>query len=405
MNKTIRNALRTAYKVSKRIILHRSPYKKLERLFYFLKFISKKNNKASDKSVLFYISTIPPSAIKKVNQLFSQFQYCGYTCYYDISFSEYMKLNRFGIKAILLNDVYHYKKNMKNFSIVLSDNKEYLENQHKKALKIFLSFRIFKYINTISKNDFFYPLVQHFNFNCHAIEANVLKKQATSKRKIGVFFAGNINSKRYTNILTKELFGVNTRYEIFDHLINNLSKDVLYLPKNLNSFLRDIELGILENKVVIIDTNNFELPPKYYFDILLQSNFFLHMPGILYPYCHNQIESMMSGCIPVTQFSRFFVPSFQHELNSLLFDSMDDLIDTLLKINSGNYSDTVQIMCKNISEYYLNHHSFESFKKKLSYTIDNNLNYSNYFIVSSADNIIQELIPNFEENHEIKTTN
>ena len=379
-------------KEAKRLFI-RSPLSKLEGLFFYVLFsIRRFSFYTPKKTILIYISSIDPPGMR-LFQLFSHFIYCGYTCYFYISFPRYMELKRYGKKATLFKGVMPYVKNIKKYSIVASDNREYLAGKGNNSLKLFINFHILRDLNNISQNDIFYPLVHFFKYNYPSLEKDILSNALTSERKIGAFFAGNIKNDTYNADITGKLFNVNTRHEVFNYIIEKLPKDILYLPKDIDSFLKDIESGFLKSKIVLLDINNFEIPKKYYFKILLQANFFIHMCGVIYPYCHNQIESMMAGCIPVTQFADFFIPQFQNEKNALLFKALDDLLDILLKINSGSYFHIIEKMRQSIIDYYKNHYSFQSFSKKLSYIIDNNLNYTNYYITTGSNNIIRELVP------------
>jgi len=376
-------------KLRKKILL--SHFSKLEGLLFYTRFSMRKIFMGkSKKTVLIHISSIDPPGMR-LFQLFSHFLYCGYTCYFDISFSRYMQLKRFGKKATLFKGIYPFSKKVKIYSLAISDNKEYLESISEKTLKIFINFRIFNHLNNISENDIFYPLVTFIKYNKPSIEKNIMSKVFSAERKIGAFFVGNTKPDTYNAAHTRELFNVNTRYETFNYIVDNFSKDTLYIPIDIDSFLHDIESGTLKKKVVLLDINNFEIPKKHYLTILLQSDFFIHMNGVIYPYCHNQIESMMTGCIPITQFSRFFIPPFQHELNSLLFQSLDDLIVILSKMNSGDYNDIIKVMRKNIVDYYVKYYSFKSFNDKLTDVINKNLNYTNYYITTGSNNIIKEL--------------
>jgi hypothetical protein len=370
-----------------------SPFSKTEGLLFYIIFLTRKISiKKSNKTVLIFIDTIDPPGMR-LFQLFSQFLYCGYTCYFKISFSRYMQLKRYGKKATLFKGLKPYSNKRKKYSIIASDDKEFLKNAGEESLKIYLNFYLFNHMSNISNNDIFYPLVPHFKYNYPPLEKKILSNALTPKRKIGAFFAGNTNTTTYNADITRQLFDVNTRHETFSHIIEKLPKDILYIPKMLDLFLRDIELGLLENKIVLLDINNFEIPRKHYFEILLQTNFYIHMCGVIYPYCHNQIESMMAGCIPITQFSDFFLPALKHETDSILFKSLDDLIDILLKINKGNYTNTIETMRENIVNYYIEYYSFQSFEKKLSHIIDNKSNYTNYFITTGSNNVIRELLP------------
>jgi len=389
MSQSKQKLINTIKKIKKKILL--GYLSKLEGLLFYARFsIRKLFIGKPKKTVLIHIAFIDPPGMR-LFQIFSHFLYCGYTCYFDISFSRYMQLKRYGKKATLFKGVYPCSKKTNEYSIVISNDKEYLENTAEKILKIFINFRIFNHLNDISKDAMFYPLVTFIKYNTPFIEANILSKALSAERKIGAFFVGNTQPATYNADHTKKLFNVNTRYETFNYIVDNLPHEALYIPTDMDSFLKDLDGGILEKKVVLLDINNFEIPKKYYFYVLLQVNFFIHMSGVIYPYCHNQIESMLAGCIPVTQFSNFFIPPFQHETDSLVFNSLNDLISILRKITSGDYNSIIQSMRKNIIDYYIQHYSFKSFDDKLTYLVSNNFNYTDYYITTGSNYIIREL--------------
>jgi len=389
----IKDKIKQIVRKAKKIFI-KSCFSKLEGILFYMVFSSRKIiTSRSNKTILFHISFVDPPGMR-LFQLFSHFLYCGYICYFDISFSRYMKLKRYGKKATLFKGVNPYSKKINSYSIVASDDNKYLKNTGDESLKIFLNFRVFEYLDNISKDDFFYPLVHHYKYNYPAIETGILSCALISGRKIGAFFVGNKKINTYNSDITKKLFNVTTRYDMFNYIIEKLPNEILYIPKNLESFLKDIELDFLKNKIVLLDINNFEIPREHYFKILLQTDFFIHMCGVIYPYCHNQIESMMAGCIPITQFSDFYVPPFQHEKDSVLFQSLDGLIDILFKINLGYFSSAIQMMRRNIVDYYKTNYSFHSFKEKLLHATNNHLNYVNYFITTGSNNIIQKLLQN-----------
>jgi len=392
MNQSKQKLINTIKKIKKKILL--SYLSKLEGLLFYVRFSMRKACISNPKkTVLIHISFIDPPGMR-LFQIFSHFLYSGYTCYFDISFSQYIQLKRYGKKATLFKGVYPFSKKIQHYSLAISNDKEYLENMTEKTLKIFMNFRIFNHLNDISKDAMFYPLVTFIKYNKPFIETNVLSKALSTERKIGAFFVGNKQPATYNADHTKKLFNVNTRYETFNYILDNLPQETLYIPTDMDSFLKDIECGALAKKVVLLDTNNFEIPKKYYFNVLLQTDFFIHMSGVIYPYCHNQIESMMAGCIPVTQFSKFFIPPFQHEIDSLVFNSLNDLISILHKITSGDYNSMIQSMRKNIFDYYIQHYSFKSFNNKLTHIVNNNLNYTDYYITTGSNYIIKELFEN-----------
>ena len=362
----------------------------LNYIFFKIKII---NIKSQKQNIYISISHVNPG--RRLLQIVSHFLYCDFNVYLRISLLNYLKLDSYGIYATLLKRVYPSFGITNKYSIIASDNINLLKkNKYNNVLKIYINFNIFKYLfqNKIDANDFFYPIVCHRKYLSPEIEFDISSKAANSKRKIGAVFAGNIEN--YNLDITKKLFNINTRDETFSYICEKLPDNILYIPKCLNSFIEDIETGVLEYKVVLLNTKIFEIPDNKCFYILLNSKFFIHLSGNIYPYCHNQIESMMAGCIPITQFARFFIPPFQNEINALLFNTLDELIYILTNIMSNNFIQNINIMHKNIIEYYFSYYSYQSFKTKLLNTLENNILCCNYHLVISNTLYFNELIHN-----------
>ncbi|GHV12790.1 hypothetical protein FACS189491_06500 [Spirochaetia bacterium] len=360
-------------KIVKKILKLQSDVNK--RLNYY-RFKAKKEN--AEKSVLFDFTVL---SIRKLYQIISQFLYCGYACYFDLSFKQFNEVNAldYGRKIFKLKALYSLKKNKKSYSIVVSDSQSVLDKYNNVPLKIFINFKTCREIENVRDIDLFYPIISHPLFSVPQIEQEILDCASNTGRKIAVLFAGAVR-KDYAKDITKKLFGF-TRLEIFTYLEQSLPDNMLYLPVSLDDLLNKMENNELINKVVLINTEIFQIPPNLYFEILLKSDFFIHMPGETHPYCHNQIESMLAGCIPVTSYNYLFLPHFEHEKNSLLFNSFDELTSILHDIIvNQTYHTLLPLLRKNIIRYYNNVYSFESFKIKLLRLKEERIPFANYYI-------------------------
>lgn len=178
---------------------------------------------------------------------------------------------------------------------------------------------------------------------------------------IKAFFAGNVDDD-YNNQLTKKIFKINTRKELFDE-VSDKSLSV-FKPGSLVDFFQQMYAGNLRDKIVLINTQIFNIPPSEYFAILMQVDFFIFMPGYIQPFCHNQIETMASGAIPITQFPNIFSPALIDGYNAIVFDSSEDLIDILEKINKFSQDEILNLR-KNVIKYYIDNYSFKSICNKI----------------------------------------
>jgi len=330
----------------------------------------------SKQSVLYLIGAMKSG--KRVFQIISGLLYSGYRCCVAVRFGQWRKLREGSRKTILLDNVYPAKKKYK-YAAVISNNKKVLEKCNLAPLKIYINFDIFEHLNDVTDNDLFRPIPLAEQHNNVSTEANILSKSLAGERKIGAILIGN--TQDYDKAITKELLEINTRGEVFECIRTSLPE--VYIPETFDELVLDMNKGLLKNKIVIIDTaSKFRIPGDKYFDILLDSSFFIHTSGHIQPYCYNQIESMLAGCIPITQFARFYIPAFQHEENSLLYNTLNELVELLKKVTSGYYANKTETMRGAIVNYYKKYHSLESFKTKLSYLIDNKIEYANYYVAT-----------------------
>jgi hypothetical protein len=350
------------------------------RILTYLFFKLKGDGPSLTKNVVIDICSMLPN--RRLYQIVSQFLYSGYICFINLNFKQFFNMDLYGRRATKLKNVFPAKKN-KKYTLAISDNTDsiYFNN----AKNILLNFNVFGDI-TISHNDMFYPILFHPNFLSSYWENSVLRDVFHTKRKIGALFIGNVDSD-YNNPFTKKIFRINTREETFVFIRNSLPQSYVYIPKNLDEFLYKIETEELLKKIVLLNACDFSIPNNLWFKILLTSNFFIHMSGYIQPFCHNQIESMLAGCIPITQFCHFFIPNLTNQKNALTFTSLEELTNILTNIINGKYNTIIASMRKDIVHYYKKNFSFQSFKDKLE-TIKNS---ANYYIATGDETILHKL--------------
>jgi hypothetical protein len=299
-------------------------------------------------------------------------------------------MDLFGRRASLLKNVYPFqKKDRTPYAAIISDNQKTL-GERTCPVKLFFNLRIFNNLRNINTRDLFFPLLLHPDYLFPGLEKEVYAQGPNNNRKIAALFIGNVDPS-YNRDITRDLFRINTRYELFYHIQNSLPGDTIYSPPSLDDFLTKIGGGELKNKIVLLNIRRFSIPQRLWFKILLDSEFFIHLAGSLQPYCHNHIESMLAGCIPVTAFSSFYIPPFEDKVNALLFNTPEELTGVLTGISRGEYGSLAPSIRGNVLDYYKNHYSFDSFKVKLSQLGDSKNGFSNYYIHCEVVAILNEL--------------
>jgi len=308
-------------------------------------------------------------SIKKINpnrRLFHVCAYlreCGYACFVDLSFAQFMNMDPYGLKAVNSANVYPARKgNAVTYDLIITDNDTFIGA----GKRITLDYSVFDPEIDYSRAMFF-PIHFHPDFMNRAVETSVLNKaRSDSKRKIGILFAGNCDKESYNREETRERFNIHTRWDIFSHLADNFPRSDIFIPGNFEDFTQARNSGRLTDKLVLIDINVFKIPQADWFDILTDTGFFIHLPGYIQPWCHNQIEAIASGAIPITEFPNLFHPALRNGDNAITYRDKDELLDIVERIIHGYLSEVeINRLKANVLSYYNERFSFDAFKREV----------------------------------------
>src|SRR5262249_44282147 len=94
--------------------------------------------------------------------------------------------------------------------------------------------------------------------------------------------------------------------------------------------------------------------PRQWLTELRQADFFLCLPGSHMLMCHNAVEAISAGCIPILSYENWFCPNFENGLNCLAYRDIPGLheaLRTALRMDSTQ----VDEMRSNLKEYYERH--------------------------------------------------
>lgn len=201
-------------------------------------------------------------------------------------------------------------------------------------------------------------------FVMHASQYQYMRDAGkTASRSIRIFFSGNSDPGSYNNPVFLNAFKILNRHEIkqfviseFAHVLNTQkigdhSKPLWWIDWQW----KPGQSGGYDNRI-----KNEE-----WLSFLGKSAFFLACPGVLMPMCHNLIEAMYCGCIPILQHPGLFDPPLEDGINCLVFNSRESLkerIETALAMDSEKLSE----MQKEVKHYYNAYVSPEYFKSVLT---------------------------------------
>jgi len=192
------------------------------------------------------------------------------------------------------------------------------------------------------------PLVMHPQIYVQYRGHERLESYRSAPRKIRMAFAGHLD-KGYQSSSVREQFGRLTRLEVLDFLKNEGLIRVVSSARELRAALN----GPYRHEFLVV-THPLRIDQGEWLQFLSQVDFLLCPPGILFPWCHNAVEAMAVGTIPLTNYPDCFFPSLVHGENCVAFSSYGDLQRGVMEVlNMGE--DVVTGMRKNVIEYYDRH--------------------------------------------------
>jgi hypothetical protein len=198
------------------------------------------------------------------------------------------------------------------------------------------------------------PHTFHPNIISFQNEAYLTKIRESHTRDIKCLFFGNSDPDSYSSPNLNEVFGIFTRREILDFIEYEFKEDAQY--------------GIKEDqqKSLVIQDRSNPIPQNLLLPTLVRCDFFLATPGVAIPACHNLIEAMSVGVIPIIEFPHLIFPPLTPGKNCIHFSSMEELSSIIHRIITDDFNrEDISIMREHVITFYQDHLSGEAVVKKL----------------------------------------
>jgi hypothetical protein len=183
-------------------------------------------------------------------------------------------------------------------------------------------------------------------------------------RMARIFFGGNTTEDRYSKDSIGKTYRILTRRQVLAVATETLG-DVILRPTNAIEWLDSGEshpFVMFEKEKG--DIQKVGIPRERWVDALANSDFFLACPGVDMPLCHNLIEAMAGGAIPILQYAAYLPTPLENHINALTFDSAESLREAL-KTALGMSPAKVIKMRANVSAYYRKHLAPGCFARRL----------------------------------------
>lgn len=284
------------------------------------------------------------------------YQLSGYTICYPMNFARFRNLRNkeryLGLIVREKNFLNIHKKNIPQNVIEIKDemfSPDYFANYFEHRNK--------------QENAFHVPMSFHpFMYNQKIWDQKI---NTDRKRFNSIFCYGNFDAQAYLDIQRTE-FTVETR----TCLLAFFQKKEKFI--SIHGREEVISAGDdLNEKYVFAIKENYQIRIEDIRELLSYFSFYLCCPGVVMPLCHNVIEAMSVGTIPLIQkeYAEVMYPNLKHLTNAVIFQDLSEL-ENLLQNEIFNYSgQEILAMKNNVLEYYEKHLSPTGMVKNLNQSI------------------------------------
>ena len=104
----------------------------------------------------------------------------------------------------------------------------------------------------------------------------------------------------------------------------------------------------------VLAGSSYRIPQEKWFSTLSKSDFFLACPGGAMPLCHNVVEAMAVGAIPILEYPEYLEPPLKHGVNCLVFSGPQELLRIMRRAFQMKPAQIIA-MRKAARDYYRRH--------------------------------------------------
>lgn len=187
-----------------------------------------------------------------------------------------------------------------------------------------------------------------------------LQKHRASERKMRVFFSGDRDG--YVRNRIRYPKPKLARLDVINAILQGMGEKVLLIQNEAD--LNSACSGGYVNKCLIMDQSQSRIHETRWLQTLATSDFFLCPPGFVMPMCHNTVEAMAVGAIPIINYPEWFDPHLEHRKNCIAFEDEVDLLDKLNQVLQMDGNEIAR-MRRQVVDYYDNHLTPESFVRRI----------------------------------------
>lgn len=186
------------------------------------------------------------------------------------------------------------------------------------------------------------PMAQHPLMYAKGLWDREIRRHQTNA---SILFVGNSDEGIYAKIEQDQVFDIVGRVRLQEiarrtGMVKDLVKSELLNPGD-------------KPCILFVDSSRFPIAMEHFRETVARFGFFLCAPGVFMPLCHNLVEAMSVGTIPLIQRSYvdLMQPNLEHGKNAMIFESESDLL-AILREAMGMSKDNIERMSLEVISYY-----------------------------------------------------
>jgi len=170
-----------------------------------------------------------------------------------------------------------------------------------------------------------------------------------TKRSVRILFAGNVDPAVYAaeeiGSICRQL-GILNRLELYEALVAAMGSE------SVSPGIDQLEATLVQGaRSVLARADRCLIPGESWLRVLAHADFFVCAPGALMPMCHNAVEAMAVGTIPIVAYPQFFQPALQDGITCLSPRPGEDVAALLGRAEAISPSE-IQKMRDHVCHYY-----------------------------------------------------
>lgn len=177
-----------------------------------------------------------------------------------------------------------------------------------------------------------------------------------AQRRMRVFFSGDTN--HYGRVWIRYPTTKLPRLRVVNAIRQRLG-DTLDLVQSSDEMCQIVRGGY-RKRCVVTASSDVRIEFGDWLSTISRADFFLSPPGIVMPMCHNIVEAMAVGTIPITNYPEWMDPRLVPGENCLAFDDEDSLIAAMQQALSMDEEAIARMRARVIDYHdrYLRPHTF-----------------------------------------------